>query len=342
MSWSQKIGEILKKRKISPTLLWCLILPSPTPTLIIFIDGTGAPPNMSTLRGLQGTAIFSRGVQRFLPYKSVVTLYGDKTNVNVILYDLDALHGRRLKNSFSRIDNSLELAELVGHASQFTKDKKAERGRIMGQESRIVKLAFTELSERDDTCTWVFMTPATRDGKKKQEVHPSADFRLVDNPTNVYTLYLRAENVFKTLDIFKEEVVEETFKLSEMSALVDLLQFKIFSTSPSLHYQGMNYNLSVFDASIFPTNIKPKQWDKIHGFSFLDKHWLALLNYYKVYLNQMAVAFNSQVKQSKWFQRNLSEYQARRRGVQTEDEVVEDDTTDGDGADGEEGAEDDT
>jgi len=62
----------------------------------------------------------------------------------------------------------------------------------------------------------------------------------------------------------------------------------IWSNSPSFHWQGFNYNLSQLHAAIYPTDIAPEKWDKVHGAALIDKHLFDLFIHIKFFLNQMS------------------------------------------------------
>lgn len=70
----------------------------------------------------------------------------------------------------------------------------------------------------------------------------------------------------------------------------------IWSNSPSFHWQGFNYNLSQLQAAIFPTDIEPQVWDKVHGPALIDKHLYDLFVHMKFFLNNMAGSLLNKIR----------------------------------------------
>jgi hypothetical protein len=81
----------------------------------------------------------------------------------------------------------------------------------------------------------------------------------------------------------------------DLRDVFDTGEIQVFSSSPSFHWQGMNYNLSVDDASIYPTTIAPSHWNQqnLHGpVYYLDKHLGGLIKNIKFWYLPMSRLIN--------------------------------------------------
>ena len=89
------------------------------------------------------------------------------------------------------------------------------------------------------------------------------------------------------LDVFEGEKIGK----KEMKEILESSNIQLFSTSPSFHWQGMNFNLTQLDGSVHGTSIANPIWGPKHGDPsgyFLDKNLNSLLQYIPIILNQMA------------------------------------------------------
>lgn len=75
--------------------------------------------------------------------------------------------------------------------------------------------------------------------------------------------------------------------------------FAVWSNAPSFHWQGFNYNMSTLGASIYPTNIEPEVWDKVHGDALIDKHLYDLFLHVPFFINQMASSLLNKIRAKK-------------------------------------------
>ena len=74
----------------------------------------------------------------------------------------------------------------------------------------------------------------------------------------------------------------------DIAVILEVCDLTIWCNDPSFHWQGMNYNLSQMGAALFPTNIKPKKWDAVHGDNMQTKHLSGLLEDIDHFYGQMA------------------------------------------------------
>lgn len=110
-----------------------------------------------------------------------------------------------------------------------------------------------------------------------KEVDPTHDFKIIDNPSRTYTLQIELVDFMKWLDTYphKDEIVS-----SDMKDIFDVSAIKLWNSSPSWHWQGMNAIMTKLDGAIYPTDKMPKVWNQPdrHGeIYFLDKHTYGLL-----------------------------------------------------------------
>lgn len=88
-----------------------------------------------------------------------------------------------------------------------------------------------------------------------------------------------------------ESRVREGFEITaeDIATLMDVCDVKLWSDSPAFHYQGTNYQLSQMDASLYPTNIRPKHWNAKHkDDNYIDKHLGGLVDSVPSFYGQMA------------------------------------------------------
>jgi hypothetical protein len=188
--------------------------------------------------------------------------------------------------------------------SQFTKKWKTDRKKVMGSdENKIAKLISCEINKDKDYVDFFWLTESTEDkknpnnliyNKPKKEVDPNNGFMLIDNPSKTYTFQLRILDFFKWLDTYpnKEEITPKDIK-----DILYVSNVQIWDSNPSWHWQGMNFQSSQLDASIYPTDIKPKRWDKKHNDdNFLGKHGQGIMNHMNLFKNNMASMLTKQLK----------------------------------------------
>jgi len=182
--------------------------------------------------------------------------------------------------------------------SNFTKKFKKETDKLMGSASQHSKLVQAKVNRKRDYIDFYWVTERTpaeryKDKFNLMRVTPS-NWKLQKD--NLYTIQIRLFDVFKKL----KETNPETINNKTIEDLLLNSKIQIWSDVPAFHYQGMNYYLSNLNGSIYPTNIKPKFWDKYHnGEQLLDKHIQGIINAIKFYIPQMRQILKSYLIKNK-------------------------------------------
>lgn len=186
------------------------------------------------------------------------------------------------------LEESLRLSDLMKSASMsaFTKKFAKETNKLMGNATNRAKLVQMKVNKKEDYVTFIWLTertPKYKDNFHTMISNPNKNFEL--EQSNVYEIEIRFLDFFKLLDT-RPNNDEITNK--DIEDVLNNSDIKIWSDVPAFHWQGANYNLSLFDASIYPTNIAPKQWNKFHNEDqLLDKHSASILNSIKFWIPQM-------------------------------------------------------
>jgi hypothetical protein len=194
--------------------------------------------------------------------------------------------------------------------SDFTSTWRKDRSRVMGQENITAKLVDCVVDEADKSVTFQFLTTATELGNKapndnidsdyrfysgpKGEVDPET-FNITRNRSRTYEMQIKVLEFFDWLDVFEGEKIGR----KEINEILEVSNIQVFSTAPSFHYQGMNYNLSQLDGSIYPTTISNPIWGPRHGDPdgyFLDKHLYGLMRQIKFFHQQMGSMLTGKLK----------------------------------------------
>lgn len=184
--------------------------------------------------------------------------------------------------------------------SNLTKSFRKQRNELMGTENRLAKLIDVDINKQENYVQFYFLTEATVKAYPPEHkffnVDPNNQFAMKQDISKTYTIMLRVLNFFDWLSTHPN-LKEITIK--EIKEILEISNVKIFSDAPSFHWQGINWNLSQLDASIYPTDIAPKFWNKpnLHGDNaFLDKHTSGLLRSIDFFLNPMASMLTKKLK----------------------------------------------
>jgi len=187
----------------------------------------------------------------------------------------------------SKFSENLRFTDLMKKVSMsdFTKKFSKETNKLMGAPTTHTKLKSMRVNKNKDYIIFVWKTKRTPKYDKKapmKVVDPKDDFTL--KSARVYTIEIKVIDFFKLLHTkpdgdFTNQDIEEVFNVCDI---------QIWSNVPAYHWMGMNYNMSMFDASLYPTHIEPKHWDNYHNSDqFLDKHTAGVVNSIKFYIPQM-------------------------------------------------------
>ena len=177
-------------------------------------------------------------------------------------------------------------------ASDLTKQFRKTRNSLAGTENTLSKLVDSFIDEGDGSITFAFLTSATpypdEEDHEYGEVDPDSDFSIKRNPSETYELQIKVLDFLSWLDTDPDRSLITPKDIKE---ILQISNVQVFSTSPSFHWQSMNFNLSQLDASIHPTTIAPTFWNRpnLHGNdAFVDKHLYGLLRSIDFFANQMA------------------------------------------------------
>lgn len=195
----------------------------------------------------------------------------------------------------NKFGENLRFSDLMKKASisLFTLDYSKETNKLMGAPTTHTKLKGIKVNKKKDYVIFVWKTKRTpKYNNKKQPmkaVDPKDNFQMKN--ANFYTIEIKVLDFFKLLKTkpdnnFTNKDIEEVFNVADI---------QVWSSVPAYQYQGMNYHMTLFDASIYPELREPKIWNdlvsqygKTHNeYQFLDKHTAGVVNSIKFYIPQM-------------------------------------------------------
>lgn len=202
--------------------------------------------------------------------------------------------------------------------SDFTKPFKKERDKLIpklidkektmkiGSEANIAKFIEIRMNEDKDYIDIYFLTDSTPKypkGFKRKETRPS-DKSLIANPSKLYTIIVRIKGFFSLLSTSPDVVSDK-----DISDVLKVADVQFWSSSPSWHWQGINWNMSQLGSSIYPTNIKPTArktksgkeigWANRQKNGFLDKHLQGVVNGMGFYIPQIRMAIKKKLGMTK-------------------------------------------
>ena len=207
--------------------------------------------------------------------------------------------------SSKRLREWMTIADLNNPdaSSDFTKKKRAIRTSLYKGENVTARIVQGSYDRNDDSMTFEFVTTATIKahpaGSEFKRTDPFNNFNLVPNPSRKYHMYVKVLNFMEWLRGTRpDSLASSPITPQEVKEVLESAYVQLFCDDPSFQYQTANYTLSQVDASIYPTNIPPKKWNKIHGdYNFLCKHLKGLLDQIGFFLNQMASVATRIIKQ---------------------------------------------
>lgn len=198
------------------------------------------------------------------------------------------------------LQEDLRLSDLMKHSgiSNFTKKWKNERNKLKGNETNLVKLAKMSVSKQKGYVTFFFITEPTY-VDKATIVNPKNNFKPMTNPKS-YTMLIRILDFFKLAQTTPGYQSAKELSLNDLKEILQVASIQIFCDCMSFHFQGDNFNASLFGASVFPTSIPPKYWKKFHhDQNIICKHLTGLLAGIKYWLNPMTSTLNKYLKNMK-------------------------------------------
>jgi hypothetical protein len=197
-----------------------------------------------------------------------------------------------------KLEENLRFSDLYKSGlSDLTNEFKKVRTKALGSESKNAKLVGLKVNRKSGWVQFNFVTrktPYEDENHKYTRTIPEVGFKLVPDETNYYELKIRVLDFFKWLKTTPETSSRDLSAVTDkdIEDVLKVADIKVFCDCPSFHWQGFNYHLSTFNASIFPTKIKDKSWGKRHnnGDSLICKHLQGLLNNIHFYIPQMRQA----------------------------------------------------
>lgn len=211
-----------------------------------------------------------------------------------------------------RFKENLRFSDLMKMASlsAFTRDYNKETNKLMGNPTNHTKLKGIKVNRKKDYVTFVWKTKRTPkyDNKKTPMKIVDPNGFILKNG-RIYTIEVRVLDFFKLLNTkpdgdFTNKDIEEVLNVADIA---------LWSNVPMFQFQGANYHMTMFDASIYPEERKPKVWDynrisrpiegikgsggKIHKEDqFLDKHTAGVINSIKFYIPIMRQMLKKYIK----------------------------------------------
>ena len=201
------------------------------------------------------------------------------------------------------LKENLRFTDLMKKASlsPFTLDYNKETNKLMGPPTTHTKLKGMKVNKDKGYITFVWKTKRTPKYDKKSKmkvVDPKDEFKM--KPARLYTIEIRILDFFNLL----HTKPSGDFTNQDIEDVLNVCDIQVWSNVPAYEFQGMNYNMTLFDAAIYPEIRKPKVWNtikskhgKIHDENqFLDKHTAGVVNSIKFYIPQMRQMIKSYLK----------------------------------------------
>lgn len=188
------------------------------------------------------------------------------------------------QGGFVELEEGLRLSDLTKSAglSDFSKPFAKETNKLMGPATKHSRLIQAKINKGKDYVTFIWLTertPKYKDNFHTMSVDPNT---LSLKPDTVYEIEIRILNFFKLLQQRADKTGITDKDIEDVLYKADI---QIFDSTPSFQFQGSNYLLTMFDASIVPEYRPPKVWGPRHDFgNLLSKHSASILNSIKFYL----------------------------------------------------------
>ena len=331
-------GQKLKKElglESYPHVYISYVIGSSPDTLVVLYDSVrkNMPISSQYMKRYSNITFLKRGKE--LRLSSPFDIERSNHNVNtgmILVYDIamSAMTTRESTNdSIGEVEYIYNLHEgvlsrhlfkgYVGRLSEITlkdlKDKSAlapltkswkdDRGKIMGNETGVMKLIDTFINQADSSVTFAFQTQATEYKDIKGLKHDPSVYKnpkarvsplnlgIMSNNEKKYEIQIKVLEFMDWIKAFEGD----TLTIKELKDILRVSDVQIFSTSPFFQYGSLNYYCSQLDASAYPTNIAPKVWNKRLGGEYLLTKELANLVYgIEFFYNQMVSQLNKKLK----------------------------------------------
>jgi len=197
-----------------------------------------------------------------------------------------------LNENVKRFSENLRFSDLMKMASlsPFTRDYNKETNKLMGNPTNHTKLKSMKINRKKDYITFVWKTKRTPKYSKNQKMKDVDPNTLELKPAKYYTIEFRVLDFFKWLGTTPNDITNK-----DIEDVLKVADIQVWDSTPMWQFQGGNYNMSLFDASIHSETRPPKYWNtvvskfgKTHNENqFLSKHSAGVANSIKFYIPQM-------------------------------------------------------
>ena len=204
---------------------------------------------------------------------------------------------KRYKYLFlKQFTENLRLSDIMKHhgISDFTADWVEIRRKIKGAGASAVKIQSMKVNRKNDTITFLFKSIPTYDTKAQAVNFPDTDS---EKTVRAYTQQIMILDFFKWAQT-KPGYNEKEMTWNEIKEILQVADVRLSCNCKSFQFQGMNYILSTFDASIYPEDRPPLRWVKFHkDDNFICKHLdILLTSALNIYLSNMTSMINRYLK----------------------------------------------
>lgn len=189
---------------------------------------------------------------------------------------------------------TIDALKAPDSTSSFTKGKAGIRKKLYKGENVAAKLIQCEYDSSHDWMTFSWLTPATMKAHGSDYVCKTTDplngFKTKVNPSELYTMQIRIIDFMKWLKQTRPESMNgQPITWREIKEVLQVAYVQVSCDDPSWWWQGDAWYGTQLDASIYPCNIPPKKWNKVHDpVNCLCKHLQNLIKSIDFFLNQMA------------------------------------------------------
>ncbi len=291
--------------------------------MVVLYDTKRSNVPITTYRALKAYGLFSARVFPFekeimnTPLIPLEDYNGPLERLMVISIDLSGYFGDKDKqiqkekiwyfSSKEKLNEYLQLSDFkdTEATSDFTKNTISQRYNVVRSENVTSELLDCQIDTVEDHVTFIFLTEVTEpiypDNYEFGETDPENNFQIKKNPSKTYELYIRILDFMKILKETRPDYMEDKkITRKEIKDVLETANIQVYNTSPSFHWQGINYWASQLDGSVYPTDIKPQRWNQphLHGNdgAFLDKHLAGLFKSIDFWLNPMSSMLTKRMK----------------------------------------------
>jgi len=218
------------------------------------------------------------------------------------LFNEDLEHWIDIKFSdIEKLEEGLRLSDLKKHSgiSNLTTKFKNIRSKKVGPGNKSSKLVQMKVNKSKGYITFIFSSTPTN----KDEIlitNPKNNFKPYKKEYSAYTEMVRIKDIFGLLKTKPGFTSYQDLTIEDIKDVLRGADVSVFCDCFSYHWQGFNYYSSLFDASVFPTNIPPTDktgpngkvigWKSRHnaGDSIVCKHLSMILSQSNLFVNNMA------------------------------------------------------